>query len=197
MSRSRVHVGRWVAVVAAITLIGAIVAPAATAQQKFPAVDQPGVTDKEIKVGGVATVSNDPTGQHPGDGLRRHATRTSTTSTRPGGRVRPQARARLRSATTPSPTTAQRCRGCSATTTCSRCCRSAVDLFSGADLLVEGGDPDLRVAHQRRVGFRGQQARAAQPVREQRVVPQSLDSGSRLLRRRLAGAEAGQEAHRR
>ncbi len=62
MSRSRVHVGRWVAVVAAITLIGAIVAPAATAQQKFPAVDQPGVTDKEIKVGGVATVSNDPTG---------------------------------------------------------------------------------------------------------------------------------------
>jgi branched-chain amino acid transport system substrate-binding protein len=56
------RVGRWVALLAAIAVIGAIVAPAATAQQKFPAVDQPGVTSTEIKVGGIFTDQGDPTG---------------------------------------------------------------------------------------------------------------------------------------
>jgi branched-chain amino acid transport system substrate-binding protein len=51
-----------VALVAAVTLAASIGAPAASAQQSNPPVDQPGVSAKEIKVGGVATVSNDPTG---------------------------------------------------------------------------------------------------------------------------------------
>jgi branched-chain amino acid transport system substrate-binding protein len=63
MSRRRLGVGRWLAVVAAISLVGAIGVPGAGAGgEQFPPVDQPGVTDKEIRVGGVATVTNDPTG---------------------------------------------------------------------------------------------------------------------------------------
>ena len=65
MSRSRVRVGRWVAVLAVISLVGAIGVSAAGAQQN-PPVDQPGVTDSEIRVGGVGTVSGDPTGNNPG-----------------------------------------------------------------------------------------------------------------------------------
>jgi ABC-type branched-subunit amino acid transport system substrate-binding protein len=40
----------------------ALGAPAAGAAGEFPAVDQPGVTAEQIKVGGVTTASNDPTG---------------------------------------------------------------------------------------------------------------------------------------
>ena len=65
MSRSRVRVGRWVAVLAVISLVGGIGVSAAGAQQN-PPVNQPGVTDSEIRVGGVATVSGDPTGNNPG-----------------------------------------------------------------------------------------------------------------------------------
>ena len=60
MSRSRVRVGRWVALLAVISLVGAMGVAGAGAQN--PPVDQPGVTSTEIRVGGVATVSNDPTG---------------------------------------------------------------------------------------------------------------------------------------
>lgn len=60
MSRSRVRVGRGVTLLAVISLVGAIGLSGAAAQN--PPVDQPGVTDTEIRVGGVATVSNDPTG---------------------------------------------------------------------------------------------------------------------------------------
>jgi ABC-type branched-subunit amino acid transport system substrate-binding protein len=62
MSRSRTRVWRGVAALAALSLVGALTAPAAGAAEKFPAVDQPGVTAKEIKVGGITTISNDPTG---------------------------------------------------------------------------------------------------------------------------------------
>jgi len=64
MPRSRVRAGRWVALLAAISLLGAIGAPAASAQQdeEFPAVDQPGVTDDEIRVGGIITEEGSPTG---------------------------------------------------------------------------------------------------------------------------------------
>jgi len=65
MSRSRVRVGRWVAILAVVSLIGVISVSAAGAQQN-PPVNQPGVTDSEIRVGGVGTVSNDPTGNNPG-----------------------------------------------------------------------------------------------------------------------------------
>ena len=67
-------------------------------------------------------------------------------------------------------------------------------LFSGADLLVSDGIPTFRVAHQRRMGIRGRQPGPAQPVRSKRIVPQPQVSGSQLLRRRLAGAEAQQDA---
>ena len=67
MSRSRTRRFRWLALLAVVSLAVAIVAPSAGAGQKFPAVDQPGVTDKEIHVGGVATISNDPTGNTLGD----------------------------------------------------------------------------------------------------------------------------------
>ena len=64
MSKSRVHAGRGVVLVAALSMVGlAGLGPAGAAQQ-YPAVDQPGVTAKEIKVGGVVTASNDPTGSH-------------------------------------------------------------------------------------------------------------------------------------
>jgi branched-chain amino acid transport system substrate-binding protein len=65
MSRSRLHVARWVAVLAIISLVGAIGVSAAGAQQN-PPVDQPGVTNSEIRVGGVGTVTGDPTGNNPG-----------------------------------------------------------------------------------------------------------------------------------
>jgi ABC-type branched-subunit amino acid transport system substrate-binding protein len=51
-----------VAVLAATALAAVVGAPVADAAEQFPAVDQPGVTAKEIKVGGVVTASNDPTG---------------------------------------------------------------------------------------------------------------------------------------
>ncbi|HEX7521387.1 MAG TPA: hypothetical protein VF441_04935 [Acidimicrobiia bacterium] len=51
-----------VAVLAAISLVGAVSRSAAGASQTYPPVDQPGVTAKEIKVGGIVTKSNDPTG---------------------------------------------------------------------------------------------------------------------------------------
>jgi branched-chain amino acid transport system substrate-binding protein len=63
MSRFRTRVGRWVAVLAALVLVSAIGTPIASAQQdEFPAVDQPGVTDSEIKVGGIITEEGSPTG---------------------------------------------------------------------------------------------------------------------------------------
>jgi branched-chain amino acid transport system substrate-binding protein len=65
MSRSRVRAGRWVALLAAISVVGVIGVSAAGAQQN-PPVNQPGVTDSEIRVGGVGTVSGDPTGNNPG-----------------------------------------------------------------------------------------------------------------------------------
>jgi branched-chain amino acid transport system substrate-binding protein len=65
MSRSRAPVGRWVSILAVISLVGAIGVSAAGAQQN-PPVNQPGVTDSEIRVGGVATVTGDPTGNSLG-----------------------------------------------------------------------------------------------------------------------------------
>jgi branched-chain amino acid transport system substrate-binding protein len=65
MSRSRFRtVG--LALVAVISLVG-VNGLRAGAQQQFPHVDQPGVTDTEIHVGGVTTASMDPTGNTFGD----------------------------------------------------------------------------------------------------------------------------------
>jgi branched-chain amino acid transport system substrate-binding protein len=60
MSRFQVSVGRWLALLTAISLLGAVDASGAGAQN--PPVNQPGVTSTEIRVGGVATVTGDPTG---------------------------------------------------------------------------------------------------------------------------------------
>src|SRR5689334_24375207 len=65
MSRGRVRVGRWGALIAVIALVGAFGVSSAGAQQN-PPVNQPGVTDSEIRVGGVGTVTSDPTGNNPG-----------------------------------------------------------------------------------------------------------------------------------
>ncbi len=62
MSRSRVRAWRGVAVLVAVSLIAVLTAGVAGAATTYPAVNQPGVTAKEIKVGGVASISNDPTG---------------------------------------------------------------------------------------------------------------------------------------
>ena len=80
MAHRRVRLGRGVALLAVVAVTGAIVAPAATAarqdkKEAFPSVDQPGVSDTEIKVAGVATVTNDPTGNTLGssfDGVKAY-----------------------------------------------------------------------------------------------------------------------------
>ena len=46
--------------------IGSLIGVSAAGAQQNPPVNQPGVTDSEIRVGGVGTVSNDPTGNNPG-----------------------------------------------------------------------------------------------------------------------------------
>ena len=62
MVRQRLRFGRLMVTFAATALSVALATPAASAAEKFPAVDQPGVTPTTIKVGGVATIANDPTG---------------------------------------------------------------------------------------------------------------------------------------
>ncbi|MSO78599.1 MAG: ABC transporter substrate-binding protein [Acidimicrobiia bacterium] len=61
MTGSRL-VRRWAAVLVTISLACATSASLAGAGEKFPAVDQPGVTDTEIAVGGVLTDTMNPTG---------------------------------------------------------------------------------------------------------------------------------------
>ena len=75
MSGSRVRVGRGIALVVAAALLAATPAAIAGAQGGFPAVDQPGVTDSEIRVGGVVTVTMNPTGVSYGpafDGVKAY-----------------------------------------------------------------------------------------------------------------------------
>jgi branched-chain amino acid transport system substrate-binding protein len=53
--------GRWVALAAAVAVVGLVGVPGAGAQGDFPAVDQPGVTDDEIRVASLYTDEGDPT----------------------------------------------------------------------------------------------------------------------------------------
>lgn len=74
MRRTRVGIGRVTLVLVATALAAVLTVPAVGAAS-FPAVNQPGVTAKEIKVGGVVTASNDPTGGHLGsafDGVKAY-----------------------------------------------------------------------------------------------------------------------------
>ena len=102
------------------------------------AVNAPGVTATEIRVGGVASTTN-PLGGNYGDAfdgvqayfdmVNARAASTAASSCWPP------------SATTSWPTTRARCRACSPRTTCSRCCPVATLLFTGADLLVQQNVP--------------------------------------------------------
>jgi branched-chain amino acid transport system substrate-binding protein len=63
MARTRQRLGSAiVAAAATVALVGLVALPSSGAATTYPAVDQPGVSAKEIKVGGVVTASNDPTG---------------------------------------------------------------------------------------------------------------------------------------
>ena len=62
MSRVRRRAWSSAAALAAVVVVGAVSVPAAAAKQTYPPVDQPGVSAKAIKVGGIVTKSNDPTG---------------------------------------------------------------------------------------------------------------------------------------
>jgi ABC-type branched-subunit amino acid transport system substrate-binding protein len=62
MSGTRIRRWRGAAVLLAVSLVGAMTIQTAGAADSFPEVDQPGVTPTEIKVGGIASISNDPTG---------------------------------------------------------------------------------------------------------------------------------------
>ena len=62
MSGARVRVRRGAALLLAVSLLAAGTAAVAGAGEDFPTVDQPGVTDDEIRVGGVVTVTQNPTG---------------------------------------------------------------------------------------------------------------------------------------
>ncbi|HEU5301759.1 MAG TPA: ABC transporter substrate-binding protein [Acidimicrobiia bacterium] len=67
--------GRGIALIVAGALLAITPAAVAGAQGKFPAVDQPGVTAKEIRVGGVVTVTMNPTGVSYGpayDGVKAY-----------------------------------------------------------------------------------------------------------------------------
>ena len=62
MSRSRARVRPLATLLVTLSLIGAVSAQVAGAGEDFPSVDQPGVTDTEIDVGGVVTDTMNPTG---------------------------------------------------------------------------------------------------------------------------------------
>ncbi len=75
MAGLRVRAGRATALVLTVAMLGAVGASVAAAQGDSPAVDQPGVTDSEIRVGGVATVTMNPTGVSYGpayDGVKAY-----------------------------------------------------------------------------------------------------------------------------
>jgi branched-chain amino acid transport system substrate-binding protein len=127
-----------VAVLAAVSLLGI---PGAGAQQN-PPVNQPGVTSSEIRVGGVATVTGDPTGQGQKtaaafDGVNAYFDYINTTQGGVYGRKlvltskRDDALANNRSEV----------QGLLSQDNVFAVAPVAVQLFSGADLLAQSGTP--------------------------------------------------------
>ncbi len=144
MSRSRTRAGRWVAVLAALVLVSAIGTPIASAQQddKFPAVDQPGVTDDEIRVGGDrhrgGRAPPGPSYASAFDGvegvLRVHQRDR-------GRRLRARARAVVRARRPAREQPSTRSRALISQDDVFAALPIAVQLFTGADLLAEEGIP--------------------------------------------------------
>ena len=58
--------GRWVVALVAVSATVVLVGVSGVGAQQNPPVSQPGVTPTEIRVGGVATVTGDPTGNTDG-----------------------------------------------------------------------------------------------------------------------------------
>lgn len=140
MSRSRMRVGRWIVLLGVISLVGAMAVAGAGAQQN-PPVDQPGVTNTEIRVGGVATVSNDPTGNTLGtafDGTKAYFDYVNSTKEK-GVCGRKLVLASKRDDTLAN--NRQEVQGLLSEDNVFAALPIAVDLFTGADLLVQAGIP--------------------------------------------------------
>jgi ABC-type branched-subunit amino acid transport system substrate-binding protein len=127
-----------VALIAAVSLVGVIGVSEAGAQN--PPVNEPGVTDSEIRVGGVATVTNDPTGNTLGtafDGTEAYFDYINSTEDGVCGRKlvltakRDDALANNR----------QEVQGLISEDNVFAALPVAVDLFTGADLLASQGIP--------------------------------------------------------
>ena len=106
-----------------------------------------------------------PDRRHPRRPRSTASRRTSTTSTRRGRGLRPQARARLRSATTASRTTASEVQGLLTKDDVFAVLPVAVAAVHRRRPARQGEDPDLRLGHQRGVGLGGPQARAGELLR--------------------------------
>ena len=131
---------RGVAALAAVVVTVSLLGVAEAGAQQNPPVNQPGVTDKEIRVGGVATVSNDPTGNTLGtafDGVKAYFDYVDATKRGVYGRKlvlsskRDDAVANNR----------QEIQGLITEDNVFAVLPVASDLFTGADLLVREGIP--------------------------------------------------------
>jgi ABC-type branched-subunit amino acid transport system substrate-binding protein len=61
MTRARARINRWAALIAVLAFAGVAGVQSAGAQEDFPAVDQPGVTDDQIRVAALYSDEGDPT----------------------------------------------------------------------------------------------------------------------------------------
>ena len=144
MSGAHRRLACWLAALLVASAVATIDVAVAGAGTNAPKVDQPGVTDKEIKVGGVATVSNDPTGNTLGDafdGVEAYFKYINSTAGGVYGRKlvldskRDDALANNR----------QEVQGLLTQDEPFAVLPVAVDLFSGADLLEKAGIPTFGV----------------------------------------------------
>jgi ABC-type branched-subunit amino acid transport system substrate-binding protein len=144
MSGRKIGRGRWLAVVVSVVLLGALVAPSAAAGGKFPAVNEPGVTANQIRVGGVATVTNDPTGNTLGtafDGVDAYFAMINSTQKGVYGRKLVLDSKR----DDQLGNNKQEVQGLISQDNVFAVLPVAVDLFSGADLLVQNKIPTFGV----------------------------------------------------
>jgi ABC-type branched-subunit amino acid transport system substrate-binding protein len=144
MARAHRRLACWLAVLVVAPAVAVVDGTVAGAGTSAPKVDQPGVTDKEIKVGGVATVSGDPTGNTLGDsfdGVEAYFDYVNSTEGGVFGRKlvldskRDDALANNRAEV----------QGLLSQDEVFAAMPMAADLFSGADLLEKAGTPTFGV----------------------------------------------------